>query len=265
MVSLLDQPLIFKEPNYPKKILLFDIETSPIISYNWGIWEQNALEVKEEWYILCFAYKWLGQNTVNVVALPDFRGYKKDKKNDFELIKKLHALFEEAEIIIAHNGDQFDIKKSNARFIFHGLEPPHNYKTIDTLKLARRYFKFDSNKLDYLGQYLKLGRKLPHTGKHLWFGCMDGDMKSWELMKRYNKQDIVLLEKVYKKLRGWAKTGVNMNIVFGGLVNCPRCHSEHIKKDGFNYGASSIHQTYKCMVCGARPNGELVSSSKTLK
>lgn len=262
MTTLLDKPILAKDPDYKQRILLFDIETSPLISYTWGIWEQDVIEVKEEWYMLCFAYKWLGEKKTHIVALPDFKAYKKDKRNDYFLIEKLHELFNQADIVIAHNGDMFDIKKANARFIFHGLEQPNVYKTIDTLKLARRYFKFDSNKLDYLGQYLKLGRKLPHTGKHLWFGCMDGDMKSWELMKRYNIQDVVLLEKVYLKLRGWAGNGANLALITGNFSSCPRCGSEHIIKSGLSYTSAIVYQSYRCMNCGARPRGESTKSAK---
>jgi hypothetical protein len=256
---------LFRNPDYKQKILLFDIENSPLISYTWGIWEQDVIEVKEEWYILCFAYKWLGEKTTHIVALPDFKGYRTNKKDDFHLVKKLHDIFEEAEVIIAHNGDAFDIKKANARFIYHDLEPSKPYKTIDTLKIARRYFKFDSNKLDYLGQYLKLGRKLPHTGKHLWFGCMEGDMESWKLMKRYNIQDVVLLEKVYLKLRGWASTGTNLNMVYGTLANCPRCVSPYIKRNGWRYTNTVYYQRWKCNNCGFSAIGEREKRDKALK
>lgn len=265
MTNLLDQELIIKDPKYGQKILLFDIETSPLISYTWGIWEQDVIEVKEEWFILCFAYKWLGEKTTHIVALPDFKEYKKSKKDDKALVEELWKLFDKAEVIIAHNGDSFDIKKSNARFIFHGLEPPSTYKTVDTLKIARRHFKFDSNKLDALGQYLKLGRKLPHTGKHLWFGCMDGDPASWKLMKAYNIQDVILLEKVYYKLRGWdTSSQVNMNLILGSIQNCPRCGSDQIIKSGFKYTATTTYQTYKCLNCGRRPQGEKIDRDKVL-
>ena len=250
-MNLLDKEPIIRDPDYGKKVLIFDIENTPLISYTWGMWETDVIEVKENWYILCFAYKWLGEKDVHIVAMPDFKLYKKDKQNDYEVVKKLHELFEQASMIIAHNGDQFDIKKANARFIFHGFEPPTPYKTIDTLKIARRYFKFDSNKLDYLGQYLKLGRKLPHTGKHLWFGCMEGDMKSWKIMKDYNKMDVILLDKVYRKLRGWKKGTPYMNLIVGKPENCPNCGGEHMHSHGLDWDGLSVYHRYKCLNCGA--------------
>lgn len=249
--ELLTGDVLFKDPTYNKKILLFDLETSPLISYTWGIWEQDVVEVKEEWYILCVGYKWLGEAKTHVIALPDFKGYAKDKKNDKELVMKLHDLFNQAEVIIAHNGNAYDIKKSNARFLIHGLKPPHRYAQIDTLNIARRNFKFDSNKLDRLGQYLKVGRKLKHMDFSVWLGCMEGDKKDWDKMIAYNKQDVVLLEKIYYKLRAWDKSSPNMNLILGGMLNCRVCHSQWVKKEGTRKRLSGLIQEFSCNNCGA--------------
>ena len=265
MKELLDKPILFRDPCYKKKVLLFDIENSPLVSYTWGIWEQNVIEVKEEWYILCFAYKWLGEKETHFVSLPDFKGFKKDKKNDEALVNELHKLFDQAEIIIAHNGDAFDIKKANSRFIQHRLDPPSFYKTIDTLKIARRNFKFDSNKLDHLGQYLKLGRKVKHEGFSLWLSCMEGDPCAWDKMEKYNKQDVVLLEKVYKKLRGWNNSTPNFNMVLGTYHNCPACGSEQIVKWGHRDYATTSYQGLKCNNCGKRFQGDRIDIGRPYK
>lgn len=261
--NLLDNPkLLFKNPDYGHKILLFDVETAPNLSYVWGRWEQNILSVSEHWYMICFAYKWLGEKKTYVYSLPDFKTYKKDPVNDELLITKLWELFDQAEIIIGQNLDAFDIKKSNARFIKHGLEPPSFYKTIDTLKIARRNFKFDSNKLDDLGDYLSIGRKIQTGGFNLWLGCMRGDKKAWKRMTDYNKMDVILLEKVYLKLRGWATTTPNMNLILGKYSVCPTCGSEHITKRGYRYTKVYTYQAYHCQNCGRRFQGERVDRGK---
>ena len=233
------------------KIAFFDIETAPLKGYTWGIWETNVIEVAEDWFLLSYAMKWEGQKTIHVKALPDYRGYKSNKKNDKALATDLWKMMDEADVIIAHNGDAFDIKKANARFIAHGLPPVSPYKSIDTLKIARRNFKFDSNKLDNLGKYLKVGAKLPHTGKHLWFGCMEGDEKAWRLMRRYNKQDVALLERVYLKMRPWANTGhPDMRLVGGVNYCCPTCRSKNVKSKGKLYTLTTIKQRMQCQDCG---------------
>lgn len=183
------------------KILLFDIEVSPITSYTWSLWETNVIEVKKDWYMLSFAYKWLGESKVIVKALPMYSDYLKDKENDKALCQDLWEVLDQADIVIAQNGDAFDIKKANARFIVHGFKPTSPYKTIDTLKVAKKYFKFDSNKLGELGRYLGVGNKAETGGFSTWLGCMNGDMDMWTKMIRYNRQDVILLEKVYLRLR----------------------------------------------------------------
>jgi len=264
-MTLLDKPILFKDPDYKQKVLLFDIETAPNLGSYFELWKEgNILWTFQHWYILCFAYKWLGEKETYVLALPDFKTWKKDKTNDFELVQKLHELFNQAEIIIAQNGDKFDIRKVNARFIKWGLEPPQPYKTIDTLKIAKKYFKFDSNKLDDLGDYLNIGRKI-RTEKGLWKDCMEGDLKAWKYMKDYNIQDVILLEKVYLKLRCWNNSPPNMNLVLGGFTNCPKCGSEHTQKRGFGINGTTIYQRYQCMNCSAWSKGETEKRDKPLR
>lgn len=186
------------------RIAFFDIETAPNLGWTWGKYEQNVIDFKNDWYMLSFAFKWKG-GKVRTYALPDYPRYNRDKQDDKDLVRDLWKLMNEADLIVAHNGDAFDIKKANARFIYHRLDPPSPYKTFDTLKAVRRVASFTSNKLDDLGRDLHLGRKIPHTGKNLWFDCMRGDLKAWKLMRKYNAQDVELLERLYLRIRDWTK------------------------------------------------------------
>src|SRR5882757_2534719 len=234
------------------KILFFDIENTPIRGWVWKTWEDNLIRTDHDWYMLSFAAKWAHEDDYKVFGLPDFPRWKKDRECDHDLVKLLHKYLDEADIIVAHNGDAFDIKKSNARFIQHGMNPPSTYKTIDTLKMARTNFKFSSNRLNDLGQYLKVGKKLPHTGADLWFDCMKGDKpESWVMMKDYNIQDVKLLEEVYYKLRPWAKSHPNMNLWNPkDDVACPKCQSIHVQKRGIEIKVSSRRQRFQCQDCG---------------
>lgn len=238
------------------KIALLDIETAPNLGWVWGMWEQNVIDFKKSWYMLSFSVKWLGDKRGKTYALPDFGPqYNKDPECDKALVKELWKVLDEADIVIAHNGDAFDIKKSNARFIAHNLPPPRPFKTIDTLKIARRHFKFDSNKLDNLGQYLGVGRKMPHTGKHLWLGCMRGEPRAWRMMRRYNAADVELLERVYLRLRPWATTHPNLNN-YTRACGCPTCQSKNIHKRGFQVTRRGKYPRLHCQDCGAWSRGD---------
>jgi uncharacterized protein YprB with RNaseH-like and TPR domain len=241
--------------NKKQKVLFYDTENTPTVVTTWGLWEQNAIETLEEWYMLSYAYKWEGEKKVHVVALPDFKGYVKDKKNDKALCESLHKLFNEADLVVAHNGDEHDQKKSNARFIYHGLTPPAPYKSIDTKKVAKKYFKFNSNSLNNLGTYLRLGNKIENSGIKLWRACMEGDMKAWRIMKKYNKQDVVLLEKVYHILTPWMQ---NIPRFHKDKKVCPRCQGEHYQSRGKWKYITGDYQRLQCMDCSHWYKGDKI-------
>lgn len=244
----------------PPRILLLDIETAPNSALVWGLYEQDVIEVERNWYILSFAYKWLDQKKITTRALPDYPGYRPGSEDDGKLVRALGKLLDEADIVIAHNGDRFDLRKINARLIAHGLKPSRPYKTIDTLKIARKHFAFDSNKLDYIAQYLKIGRKLPHTGKHLWIGCMAGVSPAWKKMRRYNAHDVFLLEGVYLRLRAWATSHPDLN-VWSGLKDCPACQSSNIIKRGLFRLKSGVKPRLSCEDCGRWFVGEKIKEA----
>jgi uncharacterized protein YprB with RNaseH-like and TPR domain len=230
------------------KVLFFDLETAPCLGWTWGMYEQNVIDLKHSWFILSLAYKWQGKKKITVRALPDFK--RRDREDDSGLVRELWGLFDEADVVVAHNGDKFDIKKSNARFIKHGLKPPAPYKQIDTLKMARKKFAFVSNRLDDLSAYLKVGRKLPHTGWSMWKRCIeDDDPKAWRMMRRYNAHDVRLLEAVYDRLAPWDSAHPNLSL-YSDSPGCPCCTSIKIQRRGFNVARTRRTARFQCTDCG---------------
>lgn len=247
------------------RVLIYDIETTPNLAYVWGKWQQDVIKYENEWSILCFAYKWLGEKKTHVVALPDFKGYKSDKSNDFYVTAFLWKLFDEADVLIAHNGNSFDQKKSQARMLHHGFTPPSPYRQIDTKLVAKRYFNMNSNKLEDIGNYLGVGHKAETGGFDTWLGCMNGDKKSWERMKKYNKQDVVLLEKIYLKLLPWIENHPAMNILSDRLESCPKCGKGPLQRRGTRkVNKTTINQRYQCQSCGGWSQARASESIKPL-
>lgn len=237
------------------RVVLLDIETAPTLAWVWALYQTDVIDVKQDWFILSFAYRWLGTSgRVKVHALPDYLSYRRNPTDDKWLVKDLWAILDEADVVIAHNGDRFDLRKARARFIIHGLPPPTPFKTIDTLKIARRFFKFDSNRLNDLGRYLGVGRKLAHTGYRLWFACMNGDAKAWKLMRRYNARDITLLESVYLALRPWAPSHPDLTL-YSRQHSCPTCQSFRLQQRGWNYTKTGKRKRVQCLECGAWSSG----------
>ena len=245
------------------RVALVDIETAPTLGYFWGkLYDTNIIEIKDAWYMLSYAWKWQGEKKIHVKAHCDYPEYNANLDNDFFLVKDLRDLFDEADVLIAHNGDRFDIRKAQARMIRYKMTPPSRYQSIDTLKAARKYFQFDSSRLDALGQYLGLGRKLPTTGFNLWKRTMRGDRKAWAIMKRYNMHDVGLLEQVYEELRPWMTTHPNLELFHRPHVGviCPNCQSAHTVRKGTWYNKARKYVQHQCRDCGHWFKGELIKT-----
>jgi hypothetical protein len=241
------------------KILLFDIENAPNTAYIWGLWQETTSPemIEREWYMLCWAAKWLGESTVYSAGLMDYpKEFRANPENDKPLLKTLWKLLDEADIVIAHNGAQFDVRKTNARFIMNGLTPPSPYKVIDTLLIARKHFFFTSNKLNDLGKYLKCGQKVETGGFKLWKKCMAGNRAAWKKMVTYCKNDVRLLEKIYLKLLPYIENHPNLAVYLDDdSQRCPNCASENIEKRGYSYTNLRKYQRYFCKHCGKWSRG----------
>ena len=245
------------------KILIFDIETAPLRAYVWSRWQQNVYldQTISEWFMLTWSAKWLGSTETLSNRLV---GSEVKAEDDYRIVKDLWRLINEADIIIAHHGDKFDVPKMNSRFIINGLNPPSSYITIDTRKVAARQFGFSSNKLDALAGYFGFDCKLD-TDFKLWSKCMDGDEDSLKYMEKYNKYDVELLEDVYLKLRPWIKPHPNVSLYSNyNEPQCATCGSLNVKDEGFYYTSTGKYPTYRCD-CGAISRGRTTIVEKDKK
>lgn len=220
------------------KILLFDIETAPLVVHNWSLFQNftSLNQIQEDWFMLSWAAKWFGEDEVFTDSLPehpeDFTGNcaADGDSIDIGVVRNLYKLIDEADIIIGHNVKRFDNKKSKARFLKHGLTQPSPYRQIDTLDIAKREFALASNKLDWLATYLGHPNKVHHEGHELWTKCMANDPEAWSIMMEYNEYDTVLLEEVYKDIRGWSSNHVNLAVYYNDFaIRCTNCGSDDIQ------------------------------------
>ena len=238
-------------PSNPKT-LLFDIETSHNLAAVFQLYgENNYISPENIWqerFLICASWRWLGEKKIHSVSiLDDPKLYKKDPHNDLHVVRSLHDVLSSADVIIGHNSDKFDIKFAEARMLIQGLPPLPPITKIDTLKVAKDRFLFNSNSLDYLGTVLKVGRKKPTTNG-LWLRVLNGDESAINEMVKYNKQDVELLERVFTKLRPYIANHTNREL-FGG-TGCPRCGSLKYQSRGIHRAITRIYQRYCCNSCG---------------
>ena len=240
------KPIDYEESELPK-ILLFDVETSFYHFVGWGTYKQyiQHYQITEHQYIISWAAKWLyDENVQSDVVTP------KESKNrdDKRILKSIHKLLDEADIVVGHNGDRFDLRKLRWRFISQGMAPPSPFKIIDTLKVARREFFAPSYKQDFLTKYFKLENKI-QTDFQLWVDCEAGIPEKLEEMVEYNRHDVMGLEDLYLKIRPYIRNHPNLGVLMEDDI-CPTCGSKHLQETSSVYlTLANKFPVYKCEKC----------------
>jgi hypothetical protein len=198
------------------RVLIYDIETSLQLAaifdlkYNDFISPDNLVS---ERYVISICWKWLGEKKVYAVSvLDDPKRYAKDPHDDTYVLKEFSKILGEADVLVAHNGDAFDYRYLKTRMIIKGLEVLPPIASIDTYKVVKSQFKFNANRLDYVGKVLGVGGKVD-TPKGLWLDVLKGSKKAIQTMVDYNKGDVTLLEGVFLKLRAFIPNHLNRELL----------------------------------------------------
>ena len=218
------------------RVLIYDIETSYNIVKSWRVGYNlniNPGDILHERKIICISYKWLGEEQIYNLS------WDKNQCDKF-MIEQFIEVLNEADLIVSHNGDNFDLPWIKTRALYHGLSMLVNYKQFDTLKVAKRKFNFNSNKLDYISEFLGFGNKIK-TEMKLWDDIILKKCPiAMDKMLVYCDMDVELLEKVYNKLIYWENpmfhTGVNNGKVKQTSPITGTYNIEHVKTVTTNSG-----------------------------
>lgn len=224
--------------------LFFDIETSPCLGWFWRPEYQTNLNynnVIEDAKIICICYKWGGDKKTYSLTWDS-------KQNDKKMMRDFIKVLNQANEIVGHNSDRFDIKWIRTRCLIHDIDIMPEYTSIDTLKEARKGFMFPSNRLDAIGRYTKTGKKIKTTGE-LWYDVwVKNDRAALGKMVKYCTQDVVLLEAVYNKMQKHIKP---KHSIAEDRASCPRCNSANVGVNANKVSAAGVrYKQMQCKVCG---------------
>lgn len=223
-----------------------DIETRPAIAYVWRAYDENVShdQVIDAGGMICFAGKFLGN--------PEVHFYSDWTHSRSEMVKAAHALLDEADAVVTYNGDKFDLPKLNGEFLLDGLAAPAPTTSIDVYKTVRK-LGFFMNRLAFIGPLLRVGAKVKHEGFSLWSKVIAGDEKARERMKKYNIQDVVLLEKLYKKILPYIKNHPHLG---KERHECGACGSSKVQSRGYRRTKYFKIQRLQCIACGSWQDGK---------
>lgn len=247
-----------QRPDGPR-ILVYDIETAPMLAHVWKMWDNNVglNQLQDDWYILSFAAKWLGEDEIFYYDQRDAE----DQTDDSYILSKLWKLLNEADIVIGQNVKRFDTKKVNARFILNGFPKPSTYRQIDTMVQAKETFGFTSNKLEYLAsrlcpEFVK-NKHAKFPGHEMWVECMKGNIEAWKEMEIYNRDDILATEGVYQVLSSWDPKLPNFDVYVDGLLDMTVW-----VEDGYHYNNFGKYKRYRNIETGVQRRSRFNELSK---
>ena len=251
-------PKISKNVN--AKILTLDVECSANLVYAFGLRDQHIglSQIVEHGKMISFAAKWYRDDNVIYKSVHD------DGEDD--MLQTLWDLLDECDVLVTFNGVSFDVKVIKRALLLAGFPPPTPWKDIDLLRIARKQFRFTSNKLQNLCYELGLPLKIETGGFDLWKRCAEGDAQAWKEMRFYNMNDVVVTEKLMDRMRPWL-TGLHHGLWVESGATCTNCGSGKLDKlHGKTVKANvTSYQAYRCTKCGTvvRGNQKQIDTIKT--
>ena len=238
---------IYISSNLPR-VGLFDVETLPMDVMVWRLFDENVgiNQVISGTGLLGWAGKFLNEPDMHSDILTPEEALGKD---DQRITNSCWHFLKACDVVVGHNLAEFDSKVANTFFLKYGL-PPLKYVQIDTLKIARRNFRFDSNRLGFINRLFGIREKIENEGFPLWRACREGDADALRRMQEYNEGDIYALEDLYYKLRPYMPHVFNVALYDEiETRRCPVCGNAELKDEGYYYTPSGKWSSYRCTNC----------------
>ena len=249
------------EPEIKKpKVLYFDLENSLMQAYTFEIWNVNigGNRINKHSHLLSNSWAFDDEPVQGIRLTPE----QVKESDDLLVVVDMIKAIEQADILVSYNGISFDKKVLNTRALHHNLPPIRWGKHFDVMREIKKNFRFPSNSMDNVSNYLGIEGKNTSNHQRLWERCFEwwNHEECEEALKQmlvYGKQDIVVLRNLHKRIMGWDKSGVNVGLITKEIngVNtkdnhellCSHCGSKDVDKlTSKGYTTTTSYSVYRC-------------------
>ena len=213
----------------PDNILIYDIETSKAKAEVWWTGKQyvRANQIVEEPKVITICYKWLGENQVHALTWDE-------NQSDEKMLKEFLKVYNQADMIIGQNNNNFDNRWINARAAKYNLFVNMHVKSFDIMKQTKKHFRLLGYGMGYITKFLKVPTKLEHEGAIMWEMVQNGTKaQQKEYLKKmvdYNRQDIIATEAMYLRLRKYMGHKMHFGTLTGKeKYTCPSCGGSNVE------------------------------------
>jgi hypothetical protein len=254
-----------RQPLQGVKILHYDVEVYKAWLNREFVYELKQSEryikyknIDKDKSLMCFAYAWQHEKKVKLCSVLDnTERFINDHYDDYELCLKLKELFEEADIVVAYNGDRFDWKFFQWRCAVNGITAPRKPIMFDPFKVVKSEFLPTARGLGDVALALGLSMKayMPDQNK-----CASGCALTIGKTGEYCKDDIPPMIDIFEFLlfNGYIRKGLKINSILGNNDLCISCGMDEFVDDGYDYTPKSRYELKKCVTCNTSQRGAKV-------
>lgn len=205
---------------------------------------------------ICAAWKWYDAPDVEFAAEWNVGGYD-------GFMRTVWDVFDRADLIIGHNAERFDAKHLMGGWAEMGLPAPSPYKVIDTLKIARGSFAYESNTLDALNKRLGIDAKTDKYSVEVARAAVNGDKEAQARIEGYNRGDIIASEALFDRLRPYAKGIPHLGMWTDDALACPSCGSTMTATGKTVHANVQKYEHLHCPNCGSHARGTTTLKNPT--
>lgn len=222
------------------------------------IWDLETTDLKaSHGFIICAAAKWFNEPkfalSMRIDETPGYGETPESYMYDAGIVRPLVELLNEADASVAHYGERFDRRFLLTRALVHGIAPPAPTKLLDTWRYARNNLALQSNRLASLCDIFQVKHKKYHLDTETILLARYGHPKSLKLMQKYNENDVLGLEEVYRDIRPLINDHPNCSGVIG---SCFACGSTRLESRGHRLTKCFRIQRFQCKECGTWNSGK---------
>lgn len=259
-MTLTDRPPVHPlNPDVRNRILILDVErVDGITTQHW--WDRGDLKkryihaetVTREPRTTVVCAKWYDQADIERYA-------EWDRGGRHRMLKAVHRLLREADIVVGHNIDNADIPWLKGDLYVPRLGHPYRpnfkplppFKTVDTLKILRTQFKsgMPFKSLDAVCKIVGIPSKTDHYDRHAMERAVNGSKEDQERLVEYCAGDVIATQYLYDWERPHIKNHPALFVDGQSRLDTCRACGYETKPIAKRYAADVF--TYTMQACGA--------------
>lgn len=218
------------------KVLLFDIESTHLDA-DFGT-------------MLCVGWKWLGDKNVNLISLLDRPAkFAADPTDDKWAIREFMKIYESAQIAVTYNGILFDRPYLIAKTLEYNLPLPPSIPMVDLYFTVKSNMRISRKNLWTVQKHLGLKNSKTGVDGKIWKKAQIGNVVAMRWIERHCKDDVLVLEEAYERLRPLVRT--HPRVAGGDLGKCRFCASDRLQRRGLQVTKTKgENQRVQCRDCG---------------